>query len=169
MSYSEIIWTAQALYPILAVLQLLPLAAAGVMLMLRSSRWAVAVALVAAAAELLVALDLYRLYEESKQGISDYLVTTEALLKAIQDRKADPAAVKVSDEEVKAWLAKDPVPKYRARLLDMGINGADIEKIESETQTMIDQATEEARNAPPPPLELAEKDVWANGGSAWRN
>jgi pyruvate dehydrogenase E1 component alpha subunit len=51
----------------------------------------------------------------------------------------------------------------------MGINAADIEKIEAETQATIDQATETARNAPPPPLELAEKDVWANGGSAWRN
>jgi NADH-quinone oxidoreductase subunit M len=51
------------------VLQLLPLAAAGVMLMLRSSRWAVAVALVAAAAELLVALDLYRLYDQSSAAM----------------------------------------------------------------------------------------------------
>ena len=33
----------------------------------------------------------------------------------------------------------------------------------------IDRATEIARNAPPPPLELADKDVWADGGSAWRN
>lgn len=69
MSYSEIDWTAQALYPILAVLQLLPLAAAAVMLMLRSSRWAMAVGLAAAAAELLVALDLYRLYDQSSAAM----------------------------------------------------------------------------------------------------
>jgi NADH-quinone oxidoreductase subunit M len=69
MSYSEISWTAQALYPILGVLQLLPLAAAAVMLMLRSSRWAMAVGLAAAAAELLVALDLYRLYDQASAAM----------------------------------------------------------------------------------------------------
>ena len=37
--------------------------------------------------------DLYKLSDESSRGISEYLATTEALLKAIQDRKADPAAV----------------------------------------------------------------------------
>jgi TPP-dependent pyruvate/acetoin dehydrogenase alpha subunit len=82
--------------------------------------------------------------------------------------RADPGKYR-PDEEVKAWLAKDPLPRYRARLIEMGINTADIEKIEAETNAAIDQATETARNAPPPPLELADKDVWADGGSAWRN
>ena len=73
------------------------------------------------------------------------------------------------DEEVKAWLAKDPLPRYRSRLLELGIDAADIEKIEAETNAEIDRATETARNAPPPPLEIADTDVWADGGSAWRN
>jgi len=70
---------------------------------------------------------------------------------------------------VKAWLAKDPLPRYRARLVELGINAAEIEKVEAETNAEIDRATEIARNAPPPSLDLAEKDVWADGGSAWRN
>ena len=82
--------------------------------------------------------------------------------------RADPGKYR-PDEEVKAWLAKDPVPRYRARLLELGIPASDIEKIEAETNAEIDRATETARNAPPPPLELADKDVWADGGSAWRN
>jgi pyruvate dehydrogenase E1 component alpha subunit len=82
--------------------------------------------------------------------------------------RADPGKYR-PDEEVKAWLAKDPLPRYRARMLEMGISTADLEKIEAETNATIDQATEIARNAPPPPLELADKDVWADGGSAWRN
>jgi pyruvate dehydrogenase E1 component alpha subunit len=82
--------------------------------------------------------------------------------------RADPGKYR-PDEEVKAWLAKDPLPRYRARLLEMGIGAADIEKIEAETNAAIDQATEKARNAPPPPLDIADKDVWADGGSAWRN
>jgi pyruvate dehydrogenase E1 component alpha subunit len=82
--------------------------------------------------------------------------------------RADPGKYR-PDEEVKAWLAKDPLPRYRARLVELGIAVGDIEKIEAETNAEIDRATETARNAPPPPLELADKDVWADGGSAWRN
>jgi pyruvate dehydrogenase E1 component alpha subunit len=82
--------------------------------------------------------------------------------------RADPGKYR-PDEEVKAWLAKDPLPRYRSRLLELGINAADIEKIEAETNAEIDRATEAARNAPPPPLEIADTDVWADGGSAWRN
>ena len=44
-----------------------------------------------------------------------------------------------------------------------------LETIESEVNEMIDKATEEARNAPPPDLSLYEQDVWADGGNAWRN
>ena len=67
------------------------------------------------------------------------------------------------------WLAKDPLPRYRARLLQMGISEAELQKIDDETKAEVDEATETARNAPPTPLELADKDVWADGGSAWRN
>jgi pyruvate dehydrogenase E1 component alpha subunit len=82
--------------------------------------------------------------------------------------RADPGKYR-PDEEVKAWLAKDPIPRYRERLVALGMPTAEIEKIEKETEAKIDQATEEARNAPPPDLALADKDLWADGGSAWRN
>lgn len=82
--------------------------------------------------------------------------------------RADPGKYR-PDEEVKAWLAKDPIPMYRDRLLGLGFDEAELEAIEADAQTMIDQATEEARNAPPPDLSIAETDVWADGGSAWRN
>ena len=82
--------------------------------------------------------------------------------------RADPGKYR-PDEEVKAWLAKDPIPTYRERLLGLGIPAAEIEKIEEETDAMIDAATEEAKIAPPPDPDLADKDVWADGGSAWRN
>jgi pyruvate dehydrogenase E1 component alpha subunit len=82
--------------------------------------------------------------------------------------RADPGKYR-PDEEVKAWLAKDPLTRYRTRLLQLGIAESEIEGIEGETQKAIDEATEAARNAPPPPLDIAETDVWADGGSAWRN
>jgi len=37
--------------------------------------------------------DLYRLYDESNRNISEYLAKTETLLKAIDNRKSDPASV----------------------------------------------------------------------------
>jgi acetoin:2,6-dichlorophenolindophenol oxidoreductase subunit alpha len=82
--------------------------------------------------------------------------------------RADPGKYR-PDEEVKAWLAKDPIPMYRQRLLGLGVAAADVERIEAECNAMIDKATEEAKSAPPPDLSLMDTDVWADGGSAWRN
>ena len=33
----------------------------------------------------------------------------------------------------------------------------------------VEEATAAARASPPPPLEGIDKNVWADGGSAWRN
>jgi pyruvate dehydrogenase E1 component alpha subunit len=33
----------------------------------------------------------------------------------------------------------------------------------------VERATAEAKASPPPALDLIEKDVWADGGAAWRN
>jgi hypothetical protein len=33
----------------------------------------------------------------------------------------------------------------------------------------VDEATEIARGSPPPPLESIGTNLWADGGSAWRN
>ena len=82
--------------------------------------------------------------------------------------RADPGKYR-PDEELQAWLARDPIPMYRKRLLDLDISEAEIEAIESETDAAIDQATEEARNSPPPPVDIAHIDVWADGSATWRN
>ncbi len=82
--------------------------------------------------------------------------------------RADPGKYR-PDDEVKEWLAKDPIPRYRKRLLDLGIGEDALGAIEAEAQKKIDQATEEARNAPPPDERIAFEDVWADGGAAWRN
>ena len=82
--------------------------------------------------------------------------------------RADPGKYR-PDEELQAWLARDPIPMYRQRLLDLGISEVDVEAIESETDAAIDEATEEARNSPPPPVDIAHIDVWADGGASWRN
>src|SRR3979409_2609875 len=43
--------------------------------------------------------------------------------------RADPGKYR-PDEEVQAWLAKDPIPLYRQRLLQLGIGESEIKKIE---------------------------------------
>ncbi len=82
--------------------------------------------------------------------------------------RADPGKYR-PDSEVKAWLEKDPIPRYRRRLIEAGVSEQQLNGIEQEVKAAVDKATEEARSAPPPDLSLAETDVWADGGSAWRN
>ena len=82
--------------------------------------------------------------------------------------RADPGKYR-PDAEVKEWLGKDPIARYRKRLLEHSFEEAELLAIETETQAKIDRATEEARNAPPPDVGIAGIDVWADGGAAWRN
>ncbi len=82
--------------------------------------------------------------------------------------RADPGKYRPEDE-VKSWLARDPVPAYRARLVAAGIPEADLEAIEAETQAKVAAAEAEAREAPEPSVDVIETQVWADGGAAWRN
>ncbi|MFZ5609384.1 MAG: thiamine pyrophosphate-dependent dehydrogenase E1 component subunit alpha [Pseudomonadota bacterium] len=82
--------------------------------------------------------------------------------------RADPGKYR-PPEEVEAWLARDPIPRYRQRLIDFGIAEAALERIEGEVRAAVDAATDAAKASPPPALDLVYKDVWADGGWAWRN
>jgi len=81
--------------------------------------------------------------------------------------RADPGKYR-PDEEVEAWLARDPIPRYRARLLEAGVDEAVLSRIEQDAQAAVDAAAKEAEASPPPDLSLVEADVWADGGSSWR-
>jgi pyruvate dehydrogenase E1 component alpha subunit len=82
--------------------------------------------------------------------------------------RADPGKYRPA-EEVAAWMKRDPLPAYRARLLADGIDEAAITAIEDEQAARVDKAEATARESGPPPLEIADTDVWADGGSSWRN
>ena len=82
--------------------------------------------------------------------------------------RADPGKYR-PDEEVAEWMKKDPLPTYRERLLKLGLEEASLEAIEAETEAMVDEATETARNSSPPPEEIAHHDLWADGSASWRN
>jgi len=82
--------------------------------------------------------------------------------------RADPAKYR-PPEEVDAWMKRDPVPLYRQRLIDLGVSEATLVAIEEDLKREVDRATEVTKASRPPASELIYKDVWADGGWAWRN
>ncbi len=82
--------------------------------------------------------------------------------------RADPAKYR-PEEEVREWVARDPVPMYRARLVSLGVKEAALATIDEEALREVDEATEAAKQSPPPSVDLVETEVWADGTSAWRN
>jgi acetoin:2,6-dichlorophenolindophenol oxidoreductase subunit alpha len=82
--------------------------------------------------------------------------------------RADPGKYR-PDDEVKAWLARDPLPNFRARLVASGVAEASLEAIEADAGAKVAEAETIARAAPEPTADVLETQVWADGGSAWRN
>ncbi len=105
--------------------------------------------------------------EKARQGGGPTLIEAVTYRHGGHSR-ADPGKYR-PDEEVAKWKDYDPVKIYRARLLESGIAESVLEEMESATAARVDAATETASNSPPPPLEIAHQDVWADGGVAWRN
>jgi TPP-dependent pyruvate/acetoin dehydrogenase alpha subunit len=82
--------------------------------------------------------------------------------------RADPGKYR-PDEEVADWLRRDPIPMYRERLLAAGADEETLDGIDREVLESVDRATQEAREAPFPDPQTLETELWAEGGSAWRN
>ncbi len=82
--------------------------------------------------------------------------------------RADPAKYR-PDGELEKWLERDPLKIYRERLLGLGLVEATLKDIEAEVMRKVDEATATAKASPPPSIAAIEKDVWADGGVAWRN
>ncbi len=82
--------------------------------------------------------------------------------------RADPAKYR-PEGELDKWLARDPLKIYRERLLGLGFVEASLKDLEAEAMRKVDEATAAAKASPPPSLDGIEKNVWADGGVAWRN
>ncbi|HLO35851.1 MAG TPA: thiamine pyrophosphate-dependent dehydrogenase E1 component subunit alpha [Candidatus Deferrimicrobium sp.] len=82
--------------------------------------------------------------------------------------RADPGKYR-PDDEVAAWKARDPIPMFRARLEAAGVSVAELDGIDAAVRADVAGAEAEARAAPEPSLDVLETQVWADGGSAWRN
>jgi acetoin:2,6-dichlorophenolindophenol oxidoreductase subunit alpha len=82
--------------------------------------------------------------------------------------RADPGKYR-PPEEVGAWAERDPVPHYQARLLSLGVDEARLEEIEGEVAQAVDVATEFAKSGAEPGEGSLMTEVYADGGSRWRN
>jgi acetoin:2,6-dichlorophenolindophenol oxidoreductase subunit alpha len=82
--------------------------------------------------------------------------------------RADPAKYRPEDE-VAEWLAKDPIDRYRARLVELGVDEKVIADLEAEAARKVDEATEAAKAGPEPDPSALDTNVWHDGGAAWRN
>jgi pyruvate dehydrogenase E1 component alpha subunit len=96
-----------------------------------------------------------------------------ALVEAVTYRhgghsRADPGKYRPA-EEIAAWKDYDPITVYRSRLGRLGVDEAELDLIDKEVQDAVELATEEAIAGELPSPESAFTDVWADGGSSWRN
>jgi pyruvate dehydrogenase E1 component alpha subunit len=82
--------------------------------------------------------------------------------------RADPGAYR-PEGELEAWLKRDPVSNYRARLIEFGLSESDLATVEMDTKAAVDAAVTTSIASPPPGDDLLYADVWADGGAAWRN
>ncbi len=82
--------------------------------------------------------------------------------------RADPGKYR-PDDEIAAWMLHDPIPMYHQRLLRLGVPEARLAEIETSVAAAIDAATQAAKAAPIPHPDSLWTNVWADGGSQWRN
>ena len=82
--------------------------------------------------------------------------------------RADPAKYR-PEGELEKWKERDPIKIYRERLRQFGVGEDLIAQIDTDVKRRVDEATEKCKAAPPPAPDLLTKDVYADGGFAWRN
>jgi acetoin:2,6-dichlorophenolindophenol oxidoreductase subunit alpha len=82
--------------------------------------------------------------------------------------RADPGKYR-PEGELEKWLERDPLQRYRTRLLELGFAEETLKDLESTAMRKVDEATETAKASALPSLDVIAKDVWADGGAAWRN
>ncbi|VAV97231.1 Acetoin dehydrogenase E1 component alpha-subunit, partial [hydrothermal vent metagenome] len=106
-------------------------------------------------------------YQKARSGKGPSLIEAKTYRHQGHSR-ADPGKYRPA-EEVKAWLARDPLKLYRNRLVEFGFAAADLDIMEQDMQKTVDEASDTAQASPVPPEDIIYKDVWADGGAAWRN
>jgi TPP-dependent pyruvate/acetoin dehydrogenase alpha subunit len=66
-----------------------------------------------------------------------------------------------TQEEIDSWKARDPIPAYRTRLLELGVAAEDdLQEIEADIQGIVEHAAEFAANSPWPDPATAATNVY---------
>jgi acetoin:2,6-dichlorophenolindophenol oxidoreductase subunit alpha len=108
-----------------------------------------------------------RTIERARSGAGPSLVEAVTYRHGGHSR-ADPGKYR-PDEEVADWLSRDPIPAYAELLIADGADEETVHGIDRDVQAAVDRATEEAKAAPFPDPAILDTELWADGGSAWRN
>ena len=82
--------------------------------------------------------------------------------------RADPGKYR-PPAEVEAWKQREPIPVYHRRLLAIGTPEETLTGIARDVAAAIDDATEFAKAGAEPGQDALLTDVYADGGSRWRN
>jgi acetoin:2,6-dichlorophenolindophenol oxidoreductase subunit alpha len=81
--------------------------------------------------------------------------------------RTDPVTYRPAGE-LDEWLARDPLDVASARLTSQGVPVSDIDAAAERAARTVAAAVDAAKSAPPPDPAEAFKDVWSDGGWAWR-
>ena len=81
--------------------------------------------------------------------------------------RTDPAKYR-PEEEVKQWLARDPLTVAHERLVGFGVAESDISAADARAAQVVTAAIEAAKAAPDADPAEALTDVWADGSAVWR-
>ncbi len=106
-------------------------------------------------------------YDRARSGAGPSLIEAETYRHGGHSR-ADPASYRPK-AEVEAWLKRDPIERYREKLLAAGSEPATLDRIVVGAQAEVDRATEFAKSGARPDPSEAETNVFADGTSSWRN
>jgi acetoin:2,6-dichlorophenolindophenol oxidoreductase subunit alpha len=82
--------------------------------------------------------------------------------------RADPGKYRPA-AEIDAWNERDPIPMYHDRLLKLGTPEDELSAISREVARAVDAATEFAKSGKEPGEGSLLTEVYADGGSTWRN
>jgi TPP-dependent pyruvate/acetoin dehydrogenase alpha subunit len=81
--------------------------------------------------------------------------------------RTDPATYRPADE-VREWLARDPLIVARGRLSRLGVGDDAVSTVDKRVAELVAAAVAAARAAPPADPAEALTDVWADGSATWR-
>jgi pyruvate dehydrogenase E1 component alpha subunit len=107
-------------------------------------------------------------YDKARAGDGPSLIEYKTYRYSGHSR-ADPAKYRPAGELDHWRQNRDPIKIYRQRLMDTGVTEATLNEIDRDVKRIVDEATERCKAAPVPSADILMTDVYADGGSAWRN